>query len=414
MSKGNIFICYRHEDSSAYAGRLADELGRRFGKEKVFRDAGSQRGVDFRHQIDEAIDSCAVLVAVIGQRWLMVQDESGRRRIDHPRDLVALEIAVALERDIPVIPVLVAGARMPREADLPKRLAGLAYRTALELSDAGWDHQISGLLEDLNRLFGSGAGTGARVAPPGVPPVAIVARQSHLDEIHRCITGGTHVVIGGAPGLGRTWLLNALHKAYPQAVHVRLEEGKTAPMRELRLALHGRYGTPEFPLDDEAGLDALRRTVDANTLLLVDNADERESVTAVLLLVRVVDRLTVVVTSRRAREFRAFRRLDPRRLPTLDAPAAIDTGSSTSSNRSSSGSSETVLVGARNRSSLVAAPAATWARWRRWLYMRGMACANVVSSLMAQLDAAIGGKVRYKRRCPEEPASSTMDRARSR
>jgi hypothetical protein len=395
VSKGNIFICYRREDSSAYAGRLADELGRRYGKEKVFRDVGSERGVDFRDQIDEAIDSCAVLVAVIGQRWLMVQDESGRRRIDHPRDLVALEIAVALERDIRVIPVLVAGARMPREAELPKPLEELAYRTALELSDAGWDHQISGLLEDLNQLFGSGAATGARAAPPCVPPGAIVAPQDHLDEIHRCIARGSHVVIGGAPGIGRTWLLNALHKAYPQAVHVRLEEGNPEPMRELRLALHGRYGTPQFPLDDEAGLDALRRTVEPNTLLLINNADDRESVAAVLLLVHAVDRVTVVVTSRRAREFRAFRRLNPLRPSTLDAAATIDTTSSTSLSRSSSSSSETALFGARTWSSLVMAPAASLAGSRRWLYIQSVA--NVVSSLMAQLDAAISRKTRYKR-----------------
>jgi hypothetical protein len=402
MSKGNIFICYRHEDSSAYAGRLADELGRHFGKEKVFRDAGSQRGVDFRDQIDEAIDSCAVLVAVIGQRWLRVQDESGRRRIDHPTDLVALEIAVALERDIRVIPVLVAGARMPREADLPKRLAGLAYRTAVELNDAGWDHHISGLLGDLNQLLGEGIGTGAAVALRGVSPVAIVAPQNYLDEIHRCITAGTHVVIGGAPGLARRWLLTALHRAYPQAVHVRLEEGKAEPMRELRLALHGRYGTPAFPLDDKAGLDALRRAVDANTLLLVDNADERESVAAVLLLVHVVDRVTVVVTSCRTREFRAFRRLDPPRLPMLDTAAAIDTRSSTPSNGSSSSSSETALF-LRSCSSLAAAPAATCERWRRGLYIRAMAYANTVSRLMSG-----------KRGCPEEPGSGTGDRTRSR
>jgi hypothetical protein len=398
MSKGNIFICYRHEDSSAYAGRLADALGRRFGKERVFRDAGSQRGVDFRHQIGEAIDSCAVLVAVIGRRWLMVQDESGRRRIDHPADLVALEIAVALERDIHVIPVLVAGARMPREADLPKRLAGLAYRTAVELSDAGWDHHIGGLLEDVNQLLGSDAA----VAPRGVPSGAIVAPQKHLDEIHRCITDGTHVVIGGAPGLGRTWLLNALHKAYPQAVHVRLEEGKPEPMRELRLALHGRYGTPEFPLDDEAGLDALRQAVDANTLLLVDNADERESVAAVLLLVRVVDRVTVVVTSRRAREFRAFRRLPVLRLPTLDSAAAIATRSTMPSNRSSSSLWEAALF-LRSWSSLAAASATTCEGWRRGLYIRAMAYANVVSRLMS-----------YRRGCPEEPGSATGDRTQGR
>ena len=168
VSKGNIFICYRHEDSSAYAGWLADAIGRQFGKARVFRDVDSQRGVDFRDQVGQAIDSCAVLLAVIGPSWLMVQDESGRRRIDHPRDLVALEIAAALKRDIRVIPVLVAGARMPREADLPEQLAGLAYRTAVELSPANWDHQISGLVEDVSQVFESRADMGARAAIPSV------------------------------------------------------------------------------------------------------------------------------------------------------------------------------------------------------------------------------------------------------
>ncbi len=158
VSTGNIFVCYRHEDSWAYAGWLADALTRQFGKSRVFRDLDSQRGVDFRDQVDEAIASCVVLLAVIGPRWLRVQDESGRRRIDHPRDLVALEIATALKRDIRVIPVLVGGVRMPREHDLPEHLAELAYRTAIELSDTGWDHQISGLVDDLWQVFESTAG----------------------------------------------------------------------------------------------------------------------------------------------------------------------------------------------------------------------------------------------------------------
>jgi predicted ATPase len=319
-----------------------------------------------------------------------------------------LEIAAALERGIRVIPVLVGGARMPREADLPTLLAGLAYRTALELSDAGWDHQISGLLDALNQVLGPASGTGAQGAPP-CPPSAIVAPQDHLDEIRRCIARGTHVVIGGAPGLGRTWLLNALQRAYPQAVQVRLE-GKTEPMRELRLALHGRYGTPAFPLDDEAGLDALRRMVDANTLLLVDNADERESVAAVLLLVHVVHGLTVVVTSHRAREFRAFRRLNFLELPSPDAAQASDPSGSPAS----SSSSESAPFDARSWSPLVVAPVATWGGWRHWLYIQGRTQANIVSSLKAQLDTALGGRLGYKRRCPEEPGSGSVDEARSR
>ena len=210
VSKGNIFICYRHEDSSAYAGWLADALGRQFGKGMVFRDVNSQRGLDFRDQVDEAIGTCAVLLAVIGPMWLRVQDESGRRRIDHPRDLVALEISAALKRNVRVIPVLVAGARMPREAHLPEELAGLAYRTAIELSDAGWDHQIIGLVDALWQIFEPGTGAGAFAAPPTMRSAAPAARQYQPDETGQGVARATSGAIGDASGPGRSRLRNAL------------------------------------------------------------------------------------------------------------------------------------------------------------------------------------------------------------
>jgi hypothetical protein len=47
------------------------------------------------------------------------KDETGRRRLDNPLDFVRLETAAALKRDIRVVPVLVAKARMPRVEQLP-------------------------------------------------------------------------------------------------------------------------------------------------------------------------------------------------------------------------------------------------------------------------------------------------------
>lgn len=222
VSTGNIFVCYRHEDSWAYAGWLADALTRQFGKNRVFRDLDSQRGVDFRDQVDEAIDSCVVLLAVIGPRWLRVQDESGRRRIDHPRDLVALEIATALTRDIRVIPVLVGGARMPREHDLPEHLAQLAYRTAIVLSDAGWDHQISGLIDALRQVFESTAGRHPRAALPSV------ARQNQLDMRGEAIAREISVVTRDASGAGRTRLLTARLSELQCAVAAMLRKARFA------------------------------------------------------------------------------------------------------------------------------------------------------------------------------------------
>jgi hypothetical protein len=131
---GRVFISYRRQESSGLAGRLYDRLAARFGDDQVFMDVDTiALGVDFAEVITQAVSSCEVLLAVIGPRWLSATDEDGRRRLDDPDDLVRLEIAAALERDIRVIPILVEGAVMPRRQQLPEALAGLARRNALFL-----------------------------------------------------------------------------------------------------------------------------------------------------------------------------------------------------------------------------------------------------------------------------------------
>jgi TIR domain len=111
---GRVFISYRRQESSGLAGRLYDRLAARFGDDRVFMDVDTiALGVDFAEVISQVVSSCEVLLAVIGPRWLTVTDEDGRRRLDDPDDLVRLEIAAALKRDIRVIPVLSRGHRFP-------------------------------------------------------------------------------------------------------------------------------------------------------------------------------------------------------------------------------------------------------------------------------------------------------------
>ena len=113
-----IFISYRREDSIAYAGRLFDRLADCFGEERIFMDIDTMKvGLDFVEQIEEAVQSCDVLIAVIGKGWANIQDEEGHRRLDNPEDFVRVEIQAALERDIPVVPLLVGGAGMPKATD---------------------------------------------------------------------------------------------------------------------------------------------------------------------------------------------------------------------------------------------------------------------------------------------------------
>ena len=110
-------------------------------------------GDDFVQVITAAVGSCEVLLALIGDRWLTVADEDGRRRLDDPDDFVRLELEAALARNVRVIPILVEGARMPRAAELPPSLAGLVRRQALELSPARFDADTGRLLKVLDETL---------------------------------------------------------------------------------------------------------------------------------------------------------------------------------------------------------------------------------------------------------------------
>jgi TIR domain len=175
-----IFISYRREDSSAYAGRLYDHLVEHFGKDRVFMDVDSlEPGVDFVEVLQNTVGCCDVLIAVIGKQWLTTADAEGRR-LDHPEDFVRVEISTALSRNVRVIPALVAGAHMPASHDLPEALAPLARRNAVEISDTSFLLGINYLIESLENMLSAN-----RPAPPpapaphgGVPPAPRMPYQA--------------------------------------------------------------------------------------------------------------------------------------------------------------------------------------------------------------------------------------------
>lgn len=152
-SLGAIFVSYRRSDSQGEAGRLFDDLVKHFGERMVFMDvAGIEAGRDFRKAIEESVAQCGALLVVMGPEWLNAKDESGARRLDDPADFVRIETGSALRRDIPVIPVLVHGASMPRPEQLPEGIKDLAYRNCIELTHARWKSDIQLLVEALRRV----------------------------------------------------------------------------------------------------------------------------------------------------------------------------------------------------------------------------------------------------------------------
>jgi TIR domain len=172
-----IFISYRRRGEGAgYGGRIADKLVEHFGKEQCFRDVDDiESGIDFVTTIREAVGTCEVLVAVIGPDWLTQSNDKGMRRLDDPRDFVRLEVAAALERDIRVIPVLVGGAEVPVEGQLPQVLEALSRRQAHELTDSRWEYDVSKLIEAIESIGVKGHSRSKKAASLGIKQVAAVA-----------------------------------------------------------------------------------------------------------------------------------------------------------------------------------------------------------------------------------------------
>jgi tetratricopeptide (TPR) repeat protein len=150
-----IFINYRREDSTATAGRLQDRLGQTFGRKTLFMDVDHiPPGVDFVTHLNNQVAACDVFLAIIGPNWLNVANEKGDRRLDAAEDFVAIEIAAALARNIRVIPVLIDGARMPKEGELPKSLKPLARRQAIDLRHTHFGRDADALIEKIGEALG--------------------------------------------------------------------------------------------------------------------------------------------------------------------------------------------------------------------------------------------------------------------
>jgi hypothetical protein len=157
----DIFVSYRRTDSSDVTDRICDEMKRRLGKDRLFKDVDSiSLGQDFRTAIGEAVGQCKVLLAVIGKDWLTTLDKDGKRRLDDPDDYVHIEIATALTRGIPVIPVLVENAVLPRPGDLPEPLRNLVFRNGTPVrSDPDFHHDMDRLCTQLAKYIQKGSMT---------------------------------------------------------------------------------------------------------------------------------------------------------------------------------------------------------------------------------------------------------------
>ncbi|UCV21308.1 toll/interleukin-1 receptor domain-containing protein [Ferribacterium limneticum] len=148
-----IFISYRRDDQAGFAGRLADVLVSTFGADNVFRDIEDiHPGEDFVVAIEKQLAAVDVMLVMIGPAWLTVS-RNGMRRLDEPDDFVRREIEAGLKSGKTVLPVLVGGAVMPAERDLPPAIVALARRQSFILSDIGWTSDVARLVDVVKPFF---------------------------------------------------------------------------------------------------------------------------------------------------------------------------------------------------------------------------------------------------------------------
>jgi len=191
-----IFISYRRDDSRHAAGRLGDDLAAVFGPARIFRDVESiDPGVDFEVALEQALKGCAVMLVVIGSRWLSITDKDGRRRLDQPGDWIRTEVARALARQVRLIPVMLEDTPLPDAALLPEDLRPLVRRQSLPLSDARWRGDLQRLVETLERI------PGLERLPSPPPAPAPVPSPAPAPTSKKALFTGIALGVGGLLGV---------------------------------------------------------------------------------------------------------------------------------------------------------------------------------------------------------------------
>ena len=143
-----MFVGSRRTDAPGHTGRIGERLINHFGAGQVFKDIESLGpGVNYVDVIREKLQLAHVMVVVIGPHW------ANDPRLQDPDDLHREEIRTAIERGIHLLPVLVNGATMPRDSQVPADIQPLLRRQAIEITDTRWDYDVGGVIEHLEKVL---------------------------------------------------------------------------------------------------------------------------------------------------------------------------------------------------------------------------------------------------------------------
>ena len=210
-----VFINYRRDDSIAEAGRINTALEHELGRDKVFFDTCSiELGQVWPKSIEETLRLAKVVIAVIGNGWLKISDDWGRRRIDQENDWVRKELEFAIANEKYIIPVLVSGALLPPSPELlPQSISALLTRQAIDIRSQYWDHDMLLLSQKIKEIVGNKKGRPKYY--PGMPALDYPEpiEEEKLEKILRQILCEWTIVNSLEPQ-GPSRIRQELHRTY--------------------------------------------------------------------------------------------------------------------------------------------------------------------------------------------------------
>jgi CheY-like chemotaxis protein len=144
MKAVNVFISYQRSDTLYAAHALGYAL--RLAGHEAFVDTGSIGGGEpYPEVIGKAISHANAVLALIGPRFAV-------HRLQEPSSVVAFEWRYARYHGAAVVPVLIEGAAMPKESDLPRELRWIGKRNAYALRASSLAPDIDAVVQAIPAL----------------------------------------------------------------------------------------------------------------------------------------------------------------------------------------------------------------------------------------------------------------------
>ncbi len=129
-----IFLNYRPNDRPGMTGRISDQLVMSFGLDAIYNPTIIvPPGADVRVYRRQALQSCVVMLVVIGPAWLRSRANNSASKLADENDPVRTEIVTALGASKQVIPVLLGDTTMPQTENIPYEMGELTNRASLRV-----------------------------------------------------------------------------------------------------------------------------------------------------------------------------------------------------------------------------------------------------------------------------------------